>query len=101
MSESINLGLGVIGLFLAIIAHVVASVWWASAITTTLRFNTHELKRIAQTISDHGGLFYEKGEAKEQIAKRDKELSDVWSEISKIREKVSILEGDRRANQKS
>ena len=86
-------------LFLAIIGHVVTSVWWASAITTTLRYMTEELKRLGHQIGSYDGKFYEKTEAKEQVAKRDKEISDVWTEVSKIREKVSILEGDRRAHQ--
>lgn len=84
-------------LLLAIIGHVVATVWWASAITTTLRFMADELKRIGKQLADHDGRFFEKGEAKEQVAKRDKELSDVWNEISKLRDKVSNLEGSRNA----
>ncbi len=84
-------------LLIAIIGHVVTTVWWASAITTTLRFMTIELKHLRDQLNTHDGKFYEKNEAKEQVAKRDKELSDVWSEISKLRDKVSSLEGSRHA----
>lgn len=86
----------IIGLVLAIIVHIVATVWWASSITTTLRFQAMELKRIGQQLGLHDGKFYEKEEAREQVAKRDREVSELWSAISVIREKVSLLEGARK-----
>jgi hypothetical protein len=91
--------LALIGLFLTIIMHVVATVWWASAITTTLKFQSDDLKRIAAALTTHDNKFYEKEEAKIQVDKRDREMADVWNEIAKVRDKVSLLEGDRRAHQ--
>lgn len=82
-------------LFIAIIGHVVTTVWWASAITTTLRFMADELKRIGKQLADHDGKFYEKDEAKEQVAKRDKEVEALRDEISVMRDRVSALEGGR------
>lgn len=83
-------------LIVAIISHIVATVWWASSITTTLRFQALELKRIGQQLGSHDGKFYDKEEARSQVQKRDKEVSDIQNDVSKLRDRVSTIEGDMR-----
>ena len=91
-SESVTVLCTVGGLFLGIVGHALATVWWASQITSTLRFQSEELKRIGKQLAEHSSGFYPKDEAKEQFDKRDIEMRDIYEKIGAIISRVSVIE---------
>jgi len=78
----------VIGSFCSIalfmIAHLITAVWWASQITATLNSMKDTVNNLRDDIKSHDFRFYEKQEAKEQIARRDAELNQVWGTVKEI-----------------
>lgn len=85
----------VAGILIALFAHAAASIWWASGISTTMRFllsEIKELKEIEKNFEASRSGYSTKEEVALALAVADKELQAAWLIIDNLKERVAILE---------
>ena len=75
-----------VGVGLFMVGHLITAVWWAGRMTANAESMNKSIDRLATTLSRHDDIFYEKREARDQIARRDKEISDLWGAINSMRD---------------
>lgn len=71
-----------------IISHIVASVWWASKITTVLGFLQTTLTRLEK----HHESYHTKEQAGKDLALQAAQNSDLWKSLGEHRRKIEALE---------
>ena len=78
----------IIGVLLAVLSHIIVSVWWASKITTTLGFLRESLEKIEK----HQDGYYKKEEAIKEFANIQRELKASWEKLDDSRHRIEKLE---------
>lgn len=78
----------VVTVLIAIISHIVVSVWWASRITTTLSF----LKTSIEKMEKHQDGYYTKEEAVKELALADQQHKALWLRVDEQRTRIESLE---------
>lgn len=78
IGATVTLGIFVLG-------HIFTAVWWAAKMTANVASMAMAIDRLTTTLDKHDNRFYDKKEAKEQIARRDQEVKDIWIEIKRVR----------------
>ena len=77
---------GLVSMCVFMISHLVAAVWWAGKISGNVDRMSSAIEKLDKVLDNHSKEFYGKEEAKEQIARRDKEVDDIWGAINSIRD---------------
>jgi len=70
------------------VAHLLAAVWWASKITFSVDRMGSLVEKLETVIETHSKEFYGKEEAREQIARRDVEIKDLWGGVNSVRQEL-------------
>ena len=70
---------------------IVAGVWWASSINTTLKNLNELMKEMKVMIHQHDGDIYSKTTAASDFAKRDLKVDAAFKEIDKNRNNITEL----------
>lgn len=76
--------IAIIGLGLGMVGHLVATVWWASKITTTL-----EIVRANVTdMASDGKEYATKEEVAEKMISRDQQITAIWKKVDYLSERT-------------
>ena len=75
---------GWIALGLGTLAHIIASVWWASHINTLLGVLTEQLKVMSKELTIIRTAYVSKEEFAYRIAQSDKEHAGMWKRIDEL-----------------
>ena len=75
-------------LAIAIIGHIVATVWWAARITTILSLAQTSLAEITADIRAHKLNSVTKEDMARELAISEKEHKAIWKNIDELKDKV-------------
>ena len=75
-----------LGLFL--VTQLIAGVWWASKINTTLQIMTSTLTSMNERLSKHEASFYSKEEAAKDFAYRDNRIDGMGKKLDNIQDHI-------------
>ncbi len=81
------LWIGIIGIALVILAHVVTTVWWAAKITTILTIAQTSLESLATEMKAVNKTYVSKEDFSRELAIKDKEIAAMWKRIDEIKHK--------------
>ena len=76
-------------IFLAV--HVIAGIWWASSINTTLKNLNSLMTEMRKLIHQHDSDIYSKTQASSDFAKRDVKIDAAFKEVDKNRNDITAL----------
>ena len=76
-------------IFLAV--HVIAGIWWASSINTTLKNLNSLMTEMRKLIHQHDSDLYSKTQASADFAKRDVKIDAAFKEVDKNRNDITGL----------
>ena len=76
--------LTLIGLFIALTAHIVATVWWASAVNTTLKIVVKDVGDLVTELKAMKHLYVQKEDHAKDMAIAEKERQAMWRKIDLI-----------------
>ena len=85
-----------VAIFLLI--HLIASVWWAAAITTTLKILQRDFAEMNANVSMMKELYIKKEDYNTRVAIIDREREAMWKKIDKLNEKMNHEQGDNNDN---
>lgn len=77
----------IVSIALFMFAHLLTAVWWASKMTANATSMNKAIDRLSKVLEKHDDRFYEKREASDQIARRDREITDIWGAIDSLRQR--------------
>ena len=72
---------------MGLLAHVIASVWWASHINTLLGIQSKLLEQLAKEISLMRASYVSKEEFAYRTATSDKEHQAMWKQLDELKER--------------
>lgn len=82
-------------LLLGLVGHIIASVWWASRITTLVETAQGSITAMSQALKDvvselktFGNQFARKEDVAREMALHEKQLETMWDKFEKLKEKV-------------
>jgi hypothetical protein len=87
-----------IGLFMVV--HLVTAVWWASQVTAAIDSMKDAIKELRADLKNHDDKFFGKQEAKDQVAKRDREMAELWLAVNLVRKEFHQCQVDHSTNGK-
>lgn len=80
-----------ITLFIFLIGQLVAGIWWASKITTTLTYVQKTMEVMAKSISMHDANLYSKEDATRDLTKRDLQIEAAFQKIDTNRNDITEI----------
>lgn len=84
----INIG-AMIALGVFLIGQLIAGIWWASKINTTLIIVERTLTEMLVRLSKHEADFYSKSESIKDFAHRDQQIDAMWRKLDNIQEHIT------------
>lgn len=78
-------------LALAVLAHVIATVWWASRIDTMVGFLREHLKELIDELKATKGVYATKEEVAMKLSVFERDQKTMWLRIDEL--KASTMEG--------
>ena len=80
--------ISVLSLGIAMVGHLVTSVWWASSITTRIEILIEKVNTIMETNSRHEATFATKEQVAKDFAHIETRVDAAWKKIDQISEKI-------------
>lgn len=86
-SEAIAVIAIIVTVFLAMLAHLITSVWWASNITARLTILQNDFAEMNANVNIMREIYVKKEDYNVRVAESDKQREAIWKKIDELKDK--------------